>query len=186
MAIGTPAYMSPEQAQGVIDELGPASDVYSLGATLYELLTGQVAFPGDKVKEVLEKVRKGEFPPPRSVCRSIAGTARGHLLQGDGAGARAAVRQCACLAQDIEHWLADEPVTAYPERPLERLARWFRQHRTWAYAAVATLVGICLVATIAAAVIEGSQAKRSRGPPRGGAEFPHGPGRRGRLPDQRQ
>jgi len=157
MAIGTPAYMSPEQAKGLIDELGPASDVYSLGATLYELLTGQVAFPGDKIKETLEKVRKGDFPPPRSVCRSVPAPLEAICCKAMALQPEQRFASVRALAQDIEHWLADEPVAAYPERRLERLGRWFRQHRTWTYAAVATLAGVCLVATIAAVVIEGSR-----------------------------
>ena len=63
-AIGTPAYMSPEQAAGRIDLLGPASDVYSLGATLYSLLTGQPPQTGKDVGEVLQNVQRGEFPGP--------------------------------------------------------------------------------------------------------------------------
>ncbi len=157
MAMGTPAYMSPEQAKGLIDELGPASDVYSLGATLYELLTGQVAFPGEKVKEILEKVRQGDFPPPRSVCRSLPAPLEAICCKAMALVPDERFASVRALAQDIEHWLADEPVTAYAERPLERLGRWFRQHRTWAYAAFATLVGICLVATVAAVFIEGSR-----------------------------
>ena len=58
------------------------------------------------------------------------------------------------LAQDLEHWLADEPVAAYPERRLERAARWLRQHRTWTYAAGAALIGISLAATIGVVVVE--------------------------------
>ena len=58
------------------------------------------------------------------------------------------------LAGDLEHWLADEPVSAYPEGRLERAGRWLRQHRTWTYAAVAGLIGIALAATIGVVFIE--------------------------------
>ncbi len=61
-ALGTPAYMSPEQAEGRLDLLGPASDVYSLGATLYVVLTGRAPFDGDNAAEVLPKVQSGNLP----------------------------------------------------------------------------------------------------------------------------
>src|SRR5262249_7150211 len=63
-ALGTPSYMSPEQAEGDLERLGPRSDVYSLGATLYYLLTGRPPAEGD-IGEVLRAVQRGEFPSPR-------------------------------------------------------------------------------------------------------------------------
>src|SRR5207302_11401630 len=66
-ALGTPAFMSPEQAAGRLDLLGPASDIYSLGATLYCLLTGQPPFESGDVGEMLQRVQRGDFPPPRQV-----------------------------------------------------------------------------------------------------------------------
>ena len=63
--MGTPAYMSPEQAAGRLDRLGPASDVYSLGATLYYVLVGRPPFEGPDLVETLRKVERGELARPR-------------------------------------------------------------------------------------------------------------------------
>jgi len=63
--------MSPEQAGGDLENLGPRSDVYSLGATLYCLLTGRPPVESDDVGTVLRAVQKGEFPPPRRLDPAI-------------------------------------------------------------------------------------------------------------------
>ena len=68
--VGTPHYMSPEQASGNV-ALGPASDIYSLGATFYNLLTGRTPFTEKTLNPLLAKVRKGDFPPPRSVQSDV-------------------------------------------------------------------------------------------------------------------
>jgi serine/threonine protein kinase len=70
-ALGTPSYMSPEQAAGRLDQLGPPSDVYSLGATLYYLLTGRAPFDNMDVADVLRKVQRGEFVPPRQAKTNV-------------------------------------------------------------------------------------------------------------------
>jgi serine/threonine protein kinase/formylglycine-generating enzyme required for sulfatase activity/tetratricopeptide (TPR) repeat protein len=126
--LGTPGYMSPEQAEGKLDELGSASDVYSLGATLYAVLTGKAPFEGTDVHEVLAQVRRGEFPPPRRVRSSVPAAleavcqkAMALLPQDRYASARD-------LADDVDRWLADAPVAAYPEPLRVRLARWRRRH----------------------------------------------------------
>jgi serine/threonine-protein kinase len=159
--MGTPAYMSPEQAGVRADQIGPASDVYGLGATLYELLTGQVAFPGEKLSDLIDRVQRGDFPPPRSVERSLPGPLEAICLKAMALEPEDRFPSVRELARDLERWLADEPVTAYPERPLERLARWLRHHRSWTYSAIAGLVGVCLVTTIALFVVDGARRSES-------------------------
>ena len=68
--MGTPSFMSPEQAAGHVDRLGPASDIYSLGATLYNILTGVPPFTGTDLTKTLTRVVKGDFPPPRKIKHS--------------------------------------------------------------------------------------------------------------------
>lgn len=106
--VGTPQYMSPEQASGKLDELGPQSDVYSLGATLYHILTGQSPLAGkagNDAGEVLRRVQRGDFPPPRSVQSTVITTLEAICLKA--MALRPADRYASprALATDIERWL---------------------------------------------------------------------------------
>jgi serine/threonine-protein kinase len=147
--LGTPGYMSPEQAQGDLEHLGPRSDVYSLGATLYCLLTGQPPFEGDDVGAVLRAVQRGDFAPPRSVDRTIAPTLEAVCLKAMALNPPARYDTPRALAEDIERWMADEPVSALREPWTMRAGRWLRRHRVWvvggAATAVATVVGLVSV-----------------------------------------
>ena len=129
-ALGTPAYMSPEQAQGDLDQLGPRSDVYSLGATLYCLLTGRPPFEGDDIGEVLRTVQRGEFPPPRQVDPSIDRALEAVCLKAMALKPEDRYARRRALADDIERWMADEPVTAWTEPWTRTLMRWLTRHRT--------------------------------------------------------
>ena len=139
-ALGTPAYMSPEQAAGALDRLGPRSDVYSLGATLYALLTGQPPFTGDDVGAVLQAVQKGDFPPPRRLEPSLDQALEAICLKAMALRPEDRYASPRALADDLERWMADEPVTARKDPLPERARRWMRGHRPVVAAASALLV----------------------------------------------
>jgi serine/threonine protein kinase len=112
--VGTPQYMSPEQAAGELEKLGPRADVYSLGATLYCLLTGRPPFEGE-TSEIIGKVRRGEFAPPRAVGPSIDRALEAICLKAMAMHPEDRYPSGRALAEDIERWTADEPVTAWRE-----------------------------------------------------------------------
>jgi eukaryotic-like serine/threonine-protein kinase len=106
-AIGTPQYMSPEQAMGELDRVGPASDVYSLGATLYCLLVGHGPFSTGDIAEVLQRVGRGIFPAPRRLRRSIDPTLEALCLKAMATRPEDRLATPLALAEGIEAWMAD-------------------------------------------------------------------------------
>src|SRR4051794_5292140 len=155
-ALGTPAYMSPEQARGDLDRLGPRSDVYSLGATLHCLLTGKPPLGGDDVGEMLRRAQSGEIPAPRQVDPSIDRALEAVCLRAMAAEPKDRYATAHALAEDVERWMADEPVSAWRE-PLSRQARrWARRNRTAvASAAVALIAGVVGLAAVLAGQTKG-------------------------------
>lgn len=139
--LGTPAYMSPEQAAGQYDSLGPPSDVYGLGATLYALLVGAAPYrEADSVDEMLANVQGGRFAPPRSVQPWLPSPLCAICQKAMALSPEDRYASCAAMAADVEAWMADEPVSALKESTMQRLARFGRRHRTGMAAAFLALV----------------------------------------------
>jgi serine/threonine-protein kinase len=150
-AIGTPAYMSPEQARGDLDALGPSSDVYGLGATLYALLSGRAPFEGDDLGAIVGRVQRGEFPPPRQIDPAIDPPLEAICLKAMALDPSRRYPSSRALADDLDRWLADEPVSAYPEPWARALSRWVARRRTAVVgSAAALLVGLIGLGAVAA------------------------------------
>jgi tetratricopeptide (TPR) repeat protein len=146
--LGTPAYMAPEQAEGRLDLLGPATDVYGLGAILYEVLAGRPPFRGDDTAAVLRQVAHEAPPRPRSVEKGAPGALEAVCLKALAKSPAARYATAKELAAEVERWLADEQVSAYQDPLTTRVRRWAGRHRTVVSAAavllVAGMVGLSL------------------------------------------
>jgi serine/threonine-protein kinase len=145
--VGTPAYMSPEQCRGDWARVGPASDVYSLGATLFTVLTGRPPFVGEQ-GDLFENVERGRFAPPRLLKPALPRALESICLKAMALKPEDRYLSPRELADDLEHWLADEPVASHRETSLARLGRWGRRHRPLVSGGAALL----LTAVVALAV----------------------------------
>jgi serine/threonine-protein kinase len=140
--LGTVTYMAPEQAWGTARDLGPATDVYALGAALYETLTGRPPFRGANRLETLERVRKEEPTPPRRLRPGLSPALEAICLKCLEKEPPDRYGSAAALAEDLESWLQGQPVKARPVSRLSRTARVLRRRWRWAAAAVVALLAV--------------------------------------------
>ena len=110
--LGTPAYMAPEQAAGRTNEVGPATDIWALGALLYELLTGRPPFPGRNREEVLHRILTTTPPPPRTLKPELAPALEAVVLTCLRPEPRERYPTAEALADDLARWLSQENLTS--------------------------------------------------------------------------
>lgn len=154
--LGTPAYMSPEQASGKQASIGPATDIYSLGATLYFVLTGRSPLTTKERVDWIEHLRLGKYPPPGEIQPLVPKALEAVCLKAMSLKPEDRYASPLELATDIERWLTDEPVSAASDSASERLARFMRHHRAWTQA-IATAITVIAVIAIVFAVLLNKQ-----------------------------
>lgn len=142
--LGTPAYMSPEQLRGELSAIGPASDQYSLGVVLHEMLTGDSPFRSATPVEIVQRVLDRDTPelrdgpaPLRRICLRAMAHEPGDRYP-----------DCQAMADDLERFVAGEPVLTASPGVVRSVRRSMRRHRRWLPpAALAVVVAVAAVAS---------------------------------------
>jgi serine/threonine protein kinase/TolB-like protein/Flp pilus assembly protein TadD len=166
---GTPGYIAPEQVNGSVGNVGPAVDIYSLGAVLFDLLTGQPPFTGEHALKTIQQATEKAAPKLRTLAPGLdrdLETICAKCLERD---PHARYRSAGELAEDLERWLNGHSIVARPVPPPVRVWRWSRRNPI-----VAAMAALLLTLGIAVGILiwKNEIAARDAGPPAGIAVLP--------------
>ena len=159
--LGTPGYMPPEQAAGQLDQIDVRSDIYGLGAILYDILTGHSPHHDKRGKEMLDQITEQPSPIARQRDPRIPAALDAICSKAIAKKREDRYQKALDLADDVRSWLAGEPVSAYPEPWPDRLLRWLRKHRAAATSAALILFVIAVTASIAAVTINRARGREA-------------------------
>jgi hypothetical protein len=142
--LGTPSYMAPEQASGKSKGVGPAADVWALGALLYECLTGRPPFRGESTLDTLMQVATEEPPPPHQLQPACPPDLEAVCIKCLEKDPKRRYESAGALADDLQRFLDGQPTTARPRQPQAGFWRRLRRQRKLTYAAAGALLLGCL------------------------------------------
>ncbi|MGP0070092.1 MAG: serine/threonine-protein kinase, partial [Isosphaeraceae bacterium] len=172
-SLGTPCYMSPEQADNRLDQLDEKTDIFNLGATLYHLLTGRAPFDSASAPRgeegtiraaseggataaeqgIRRRASAGEFVGPRQLIPNISKALEAICLNAMARDPGERYQSAQELVRDLKQWLAGEPISAWREPLWMRVLRWIRRHRTLA-SILATIIVISFFSVLAGIAVE--------------------------------
>jgi serine/threonine protein kinase len=146
--LGTPYYMAPEQisaAAGTVDE---RTDVYAIGATLYELLTLQKPFPGESREQVIAKILHKELASPRTIHRQVPRDLETICLKAMEKEPARRYQSASAVAEDLQRFIDRRPILARRAGPIGHGVKWVGRHRAWS----AAIAGMCSLIVLAGAL----------------------------------
>ncbi len=157
MAMGTPAYMSPEQVEGKAGLVSPRTDVYALGAMLYEIATDRPPYSGDSVREIFANILNTEAISPRKIRPTVSRDLETVILKGLEREPRKRYGNAKEFGEDLRRYLRGEAIQARPPGSVAKAWRWAKKHRT-----ISAVGGMILLALFAAAAVSGVRQRSFR------------------------